>query len=514
MPFNPDSMSSVKGGCCLALWLLAAWSVAAQHTWEKFYAVDYSLGLQGITEMAEVDNGYLLLGSGHDSTVAGFEWIGLLIDHDGNELKRMTISNDTMPIWTERLGNMVKCGDLWYATGFGFEWGLGPSEGMIVALDDTLGIHWVRYYGYNPADWFGSIDCWDNRMLYTAGYTGPSGYRPSFDHWLMALDLEGNVLMDTVFGGLLFDITGNLVVDREGHLFSAPASDVGESKWQMALVEMDSQFNVLQSFEPGTERGWCGGHFIITPENHYRVLSCFDSVAYPGAHPHIRTIHGVNDTMGVDWTTYVSNSNIFGWFGSAALPNDQLVATNLYINDSTDSERTWLFKIDSDGSTVWRRDMYQPEEDDQISRLFTVIPTSDGGFLCGGVAFRPGKSRHWVVKLDSMGCLMPGCDTIGVVDGIAPEGYAPAQILLTLSPNPAQEKAVLQWMVPAGAYGNEATVQVLTLDGRMVYQNIVPIASRMILLPTADFAPGSYLVFFHTEQGHSASRKLVVAPQR
>ena len=61
---------------------------------------------------------------------------------------------------------------------------------------------------------------------------------------------------------------------------------------------------------------------------------------------------------------------------------------------------------------------YDADVEEGQGRFFDVLPTADNGCIAAGVAYNPvnapyppGHSQDtWVVKVDSMGCVVPGCD--------------------------------------------------------------------------------------------------------
>ena len=85
--------------------------------------------------------------------------------------------------------------------------------------------------------------------------------------------------------------------------------------------------------------------------------------------------------------------------------------------------------------------------------LFDVEPTSDGGFIATGEAKQtganndpiPGLQTVTVLKLDSMGCLVPGCHTVGVQEIVL--GLKDA---LRVWPNPASDHVNVQVSLPSG----------------------------------------------------------------
>jgi hypothetical protein len=126
-------------------------------------------------------------------------------------------------------------------------------------------------------------------------------------------------------------------------------------------------------------------------------------------------------------------------------------------------DKGMLYKFDQNGNEIWSRfySHYSGLPVGYPQSFKDVKPTSDGGFILTGETngpSPPNPMRLWLVKLDSMGCLVPGCHTVGVE-----EFESQLQSALHISPNPANEQFTVDLALPEG-YRLEGTVQLLLLD--------------------------------------------------
>ena len=110
--------------------------------------------------------------------------------------------------------------------------------------------------------------------------------------------------------------------------------------------------------------------------------------------------------------------------------------------------------------------------------LFDVEPTSDGGFIATGEAKQtganndpiPGLQTVTVLKLDSMGCLVPGCHTVGVQEIVL--GLKDA---LRVWPNPASDHVNVQVSLPSGfEVHGDLVLEVQDALGREVLRSPLP----------------------------------------
>jgi hypothetical protein len=81
----------------------------------------------------------------------------------------------------------------------------------------------------------------------------------------------------------------------------------------------------------------------------------------------------------------------------------------------SDQLQGFLCRIDSSGNVKWFKNYTGNYLNDSSAQnyLYDVAPTNDGGFVAVGfVAPTDGSTQDsWVIKVDSMGCLNPGCNS-------------------------------------------------------------------------------------------------------
>jgi hypothetical protein len=138
---------------------------------------------------------------------------------------------------------------------------------------------------------------------------------------------------------------------------------------------------------------------------------------------------------------------------------------------------TTVWRTDEIGDTLYsRKYWYYGGYDAENAATYGMDITSDGGAIFTGLARQgetgefPYRRYTWVLKLDSMGCLVPGCHTVGVQ-----EYELALQQALRMQPNPANEQVQVSLALPEG-YRLEGAVQALLLDtqGKEVLHAQVP----------------------------------------
>jgi len=104
-----------------------------------------------------------------------------------------------------------------------------------------------------------------------------------------------------------------------------------------------------------------------------------------------------------------------------------------------------IAKYNKNGNKKWIRYYNHPELVEGISSehiLNSIVQTSDGGFAAAGWLFPDppdtGTQDTWVIKVDSFGCLVPGCEVVSVPK------IQSAIVELRVYPNPANNYITIE----------------------------------------------------------------------
>lgn len=320
---------------------------------------------------------------------------------------------------------------------------------------DALGNEqWRRIY---PGTSYGSLS--SSLPLPAGGYllcglafTGLSG-----KHWVLRVDDEGNQLWEQLWGGPHDNANCSIVLTNDGGVAlagaTAYADDYHDMRPYLAKLSLDD------------------GHIIWERE--------FGDLHYATASYNIREC---------------SNSDLI-ICGTTSTPVEEA-----YVG--------FLLRTATDGDSLWMRTYFSVDSlfDDGECRLYDVLQTSDGGFIATGpgyssftLGFPPGSSQDtWVLKVDSLGCVVPGCNGVTGITAQATNLLG----ALTLYPNPTSYDLTVQLDLPAAAESKgPLQLTVVSMDGRVVQQRQVSAPSATITLDVHELAPGPYAV--HISQGNA-----------
>lgn len=177
------------------------------------------------------------------------------------------------------------------------------------------------------------------------------------------------------------------------------------------------------------------------------------------------------------------------------IPNiGYLIVCNNQLTTAQGSGPDWrwmggLLMLDANRDSLWfRKYSYYnnfPESNTQLPARHYLLdskPTPDGGFICCGYIDQQASDPNpylltpWLFKVDSLGCLEPGCQDVGVSEIVIG-----LQNTMCVFPNPATDMANITFSLPAGFHEVNTELVVINIQGQEV--------SRQSLSPTAFIAP-------------------------
>lgn len=458
----------------------------------------------------EIEDGYLVFGLGGDGTGNVQDQRTFRFDTMGGLVETMVLQNPRLT-YNGAYGPVAECASGGFVSGVG-EFGNGELVNSLnmyrySELGDTL---WTRHLLSDTTLAIRKcIETTNGDVVLVGLHEFPKGA------FMFRLTAEGDSITFVNFGGAPAFIAMSVVEDEEENLFIAGYTSTAIPQFQF--------------------RGY--------------ILKCTPDgeVLWWDAHPARSGFNGVigSSDGGVvafgSWRNTEENPSIllvkYSSSGGEEWVKDNIISADSYYRDCTFTsgfqqpdgnyilcgvirntdlglfDKGMLYKFDEQGNTIWSRfyahyaglpSMYPQTFKD-------VKQTSDGGFILTGVTegiAPPNSQRLWLLKLDSVGCLVPGCHTVGVE-----EFESELQGALRVSPNPAHEVVRFNLELPSG-YPLQGKVQALLLDAQgkeVVRQNISATGSLLSEnVALNGQAPGLYYLHLRDEVKWLAGQKVVV----
>jgi len=367
--------------------------------WDKTFGGpggDYPYKILQMPEGGYVVGGYSQGGQGGDKTDPNFGenmdfWI-VKIDAQGNKVWDRTLGGFNLELFwamdvTQDGGLIVGGGSYSNAGGTKTEdaKGTDPVEGgalsdyWIVKLDNDGVVEWDKTIGGPGGDMLRGLKQTSDGGFMLSGMSNstiggdrtkaPIGFDDRYDHWIVRLDADGNILWDSVVG---------------------TAED--ETAFTMSLTADGGCI-----IGGGLRGEWYpSGDYYIAKLDQNGVLDWDKKI-------------GGNDYDEL-WEVQQTPDGgfILGGWSFSGIGRDK--------TENTQNGDYWIVKLDAEGQILWDKTIgtFTPIEDEQSANMLqSIAQTRDGGYLLGGSSFggaggdktegTRGANDFWVVKVSSRG---------------------------------------------------------------------------------------------------------------
>jgi len=162
---------------------------------------------------------------------------------------------------------------------------------------------------------------------------------------------------------------------------------------------------------------------------------------------------------------------------------------------------TLLWELDENLDSLWMRKYWYYAANGSFSAPYSVRVTSDDGLVMCGVTRQgetdpmPYKQDNWLIKLDSYGCLVPGCQNVGIEEvALGLNEY------LNIAPNPVapgQPLRITFELPPSFTPSGPLRAVVVDATGRMVHEEMM--RGTALNLSTSNLSTG--LHYLHLTDG-------------
>jgi hypothetical protein len=413
------------------------------------------------TSVFETDSGYLAFGSGGDGTGDVQDQRSMLFDLEGGLLETKVFSSHRLTD-SGAFGPVCRSSSGGYVSGVvNFGNGISMDSLYLFRYNDQGDTLWTRYLTADTTLAIRkSIETANGDVVFVGLHEWPIGA------FMFRVTATGDSIRFVNFGEPSF-YAMSVVEDGDGNLFVGGGTST-------VIPQFQSRSYLIKCTQDGLVLWWRAR----PPRSGFNgIMSANDGGVV--AFGNLRSSANLLGALLVKYSPdgleeWVKDDIIYAdvetrsctFTNGFQQPDGSYIVCGSLRNTTLDLyDKGMLYKFDEDGSTIWAR-FYSHYSNSPIEapQLFKdVKPTNDGGFILTGETNGPSPPnpvRLWLVKLDSMGCLVPGCHTVGVE-----EFESQLQSALHISPNPANEQFTVELALPEG-YRLEGTVQLLLLDAQ------------------------------------------------
>jgi hypothetical protein len=343
----------------------------------------------------------------------------------------------------------------------------GTPDASLIRTDTTGAVLWSRTYGGDLQDRAYFVDTTADNGFFMSGQYGYTNGGPYGRKWVVRVDAEGDTLWQRIWGGEFGHDGARLTTKANGNALISGATRLGEGEERLCyMAELDAS----------------DGDLIW--ERHY-------------------------GNLGFDMNLLIAKE---------VEPGRGHVACGMVIDNQQGHDRGVMLRTADNGDSLWMRTFqyYDTLITNGKGFLYDIVPTLDDGFIaCGpaygipGAPYPPGYSQDlWVVKVDSLGCIEPGCNIpMGITTQITNLRGA-----LLVHPNPVSHggPATVRVDLPDGLRKEPLRLSVVSADGRLVEEMSVAPHASQVVLHTSDFRTGLYHLHLTSGNTWISGTKLVV----
>lgn len=360
------------------------------------------------------------------------------------------------------------------------------SDVVLIKFNNNGDTLWQKTYG-DSLDW-GGFQCQETleKGFIITGYQSISS--SNSDLLLLKTDSAGN---------LKWKKTVNYTQEIGYSVICTPDSGylVGGGKtngyyYAGLIVKFDSLGNV--KFTKSIYGPYSAGlrNLALTKDNNYIACGYYNdtvSGSYEAGRAFIIKFNNLNQTL---WQKFYGRRGVGSGLASVkVLPDNSIIACGTQGSGWQQGyhANAYVLKVNADGDSIFSREYDKYNIQGEVNEFTTIVPTADGGFIASGTLNY--IQDMWVVKMDSLGCDIAGCELLGINE-IHDKKY-----VLNVYPNPACKEIIFSINHEQNERLCNVQVIIYNLIGtEQARINISP--DKATVLSTDNFSNGIYFYSF------------------
>ena len=421
----------------------------------------------GAISVLATDTGYFMVEFAADSSLERLIAI-VFIDTLGNKIWEKKYSVPGSGLYPGIAGSFIPVSSGGFALAGSITYPSGYQDAVLFRFDDTGDTLWTRTIGVDTL----------YEITYQCKETADSGFimigatsdgsNPQM--LLIKTDSLGNVQWQQTYAGYGFNVD---LCDDGGYILGSQrcfgnncqthvvkVDSVGNIEWERMFGGPYNEQGamVIQTADGGYIIAADTGHYLVGPVTTWKQL-------------YLIRLDSNGNTI---WNKAYGSVFPYNGFGQIQeLADGSFIATGqAFITGlSIEGLEGIILKVNDSGDSLWLRQFHYCPIDTTIGEGYGtdyfrhVQPTNDGGYIA--VGFEVGSTctsgqDMWVVKMDSLGCDVPGCQNVGIPQ------LPISDVRIKVYPNPARGEFTVE-----GNYELPAVFELYDLTGRRVRGFIV-----------------------------------------
>lgn len=288
--------------------------------------------------------------------------------------------------------------------------------------------------------------------------------------FLIKTNASGDTIWENRYGSLGEQSSPTAIIDSADFIYIGNGYNFCGEFGGYRIRQIDSSGSVVQTWISPTD---CVVNIVKSKFSGYIGVTSNVIDIYYDAY-----IGKINDDLNFEWKYYgnfdsVEYGDLIDFFiaGIIELPDSSIVMAGIFLSEKITKTQGFITKLSPSGEIIWERPYYTKKGAD--SRLNSIVRSDDNGFILGGVGFSDDIHKYqdfWVLKLDSMGCLIPGCDTLS--NAVIELSMQNDPIIIY--PNPVYTSAWVQLTVNEISNLITPVVEISDMSGRVIKTIAIP----------------------------------------
>ncbi len=318
------------------------------------------------------------------------------------------------------------------------------------------------------------------------GWTGMSN-NPPVKMYLLKTDSLGNKEWDMQYGdsaNYIYNGFSLLQESDSGYVLLGWTGTNGTYYRMITLIRTDKFGNKLWQQDYGLPTSFAHGDLITKAKDGNYFISGMNGIPFGDANGLLIKTDTVGNIIFQKNYGFTKLGRIRGLVENS----DSTICFHLgQVLSNPTQELANLYKVNANGDSIWSRQyVYDTTVVNNHCTGFSLIATSDGGYLISGQELQPSPATQdaWLVKVDSMGCEVPNCITVGLNE---PERKP---IEMKAYPNPFNEHCIIA--INDFEHFENSFLIIENIVGERLKIFSIPFKSSKFDLHATDFSPGIY----------------------